>query len=94
MKKILLLILGFVLFVVLIFMFYLWISDCGVLFFRCGDYLIVSEVIIRIIDVGGGLEDMVIDYFLGYLRIIVFCKECWKENEEKGSFYSIDLNIY
>ncbi len=94
MKKILLSILGLVLFVVLTFTLYLWISDCGVSPFRCGDYPTASEVTTRTIDVGGGPEDMAIDHSLGYPRIIVSCKERRKENEEKGSFYSIDLNTH
>lgn len=94
MKKILLSILGLVLFVVLAFTLYLWISDCGVSPFRCGDYPTASDVTTQTIEVGGGPEDMAIDHSLGYPRIIVSCKERRKENEEKGSFYSIDLNTH
>ena len=92
MKKILLSIFGLLLFFIIGFSFYFWLSDCGVSPFRCGDYSTNLDVTTQKIGVGSGPEDMAIDNSLGTPRIIVSCDERRSDNTKIGGFYAIDVN--
>jgi len=91
MKKILAFILALFALIILSFALYLWISDCGVSPFRCGDYPTANGINTQKINVGSGPEDMAIDNSLGQPRIIVSCDERRPEQPKKGSFYGIDI---
>ena len=92
MKKVLLSLLAILLLVSLSFTLYLWISDCGVSPFRCGEYPTQKNIQTQKIPLGSGPEDMAIDHSLGYPRIIVSCDERRPEKTKKGGFYGIDLS--
>ncbi len=92
MKKILFSLFTLLLLVSLIFTLYLWLNDCGVSPFRCGDYPTASNTNTKKISVGSGPEDMAVDNSLGYPRIIVSCDERRPGKAKKGGFYGIDIN--
>lgn len=92
MKKILGSILALLALVILGFALYLWISDCGVSPFRCGDYPTPNGINTQKIAVGSGPEDMAIDNSLGQPRIIVSCDERRQGQAKKGGFYAINLS--
>ena len=91
MKKVLLSLLTLLLLSVILFGLYLWLSDCGVSPFRCGDYPTTPNTTTQKIKVGSGPEDMAIDYSMGQPRIIVSCDERRQNMDNTSGFYSIDL---
>ena len=91
MKKILSSILALLALIILGFTLYLWISDCGVSPFRCGNYPTQNGINTQKIAVGSGPEDMAIDNSLGQPRIIVSCDERRQGQTKKGGFYGIDI---
>ena len=92
MKKILLSLLTILILISLSFTLYLWLSDCGVSPFRCGEYPTNPDTNTKRINVGSGPEDMAIDNSLGHPRIIVSCDERRPDKEKIGGFYAIDIN--
>jgi len=91
MKKIIGSILALLALIILGFALYLWISNCGVSPFRCGDYPTPNGMNTQKINVGGGPEDMAIDNSLGQPRIIVSCDERRPGKVKKSGFYGIDI---
>lgn len=94
MKKIISYLLALLAVFILAFALYLWISDCGISPFRCGEYPTQSNITTQKIAVGGGPEDMAVDYSQGVPRLIVSCEERRPENQKKGGFYGIDLSTH
>ena len=91
MKKILAFLLAFLLILFLGFALYLWLSDCGVSPFRCGEYPTQQNLTTSRINVGNGPEDMAVDYSLGTPRIIASCDDRRSDHSQTGVFFSIDI---
>jgi hypothetical protein len=84
--------LTFFLTIFICFALYLWISDCGVSPFRCGDYPVLSNLSTQKIAVGSGPEDFALDHSQGYPRIIVSCDERRVGQPKQSGFYGINPN--
>jgi len=69
---------------------YFWLNPCTVFPFRSGDYAAKPNISYTKIKVGGGPEDMAMDYSTGQARIIVSCAERRKERKEFGGFYIVN----
>ena len=92
MKKVLLFIITILVVLTLCFSAYLWLSDCGVSPFRCGDYPSPDNIVTQQISVGSGPEDMAIDNSQGNPRIIVSCDARRESEGKSGGFYAIDIS--